>query len=128
MYYICITIINQLTLTIMENLKVMEAAYNFTDAVIENKEYFIEKGCGKDTYLVKTAVSENHKASALMAVVDYMKHQKKFNLREVLPLRENVRDIILQEVQKFHEEQERKAREEEQLKEQFNEWRKNNGK
>lgn len=112
----------------MKNLKVMEAAYNFTDAVIENKEYFIEKGCSKDTYLVKTALSENQGASSLLAIADYMKHQNKFNLWEVLPLRENVRDIILQEVQKFHEEQERKAREEEQLKEQFNEWRANNGK
>ena len=112
----------------MKNLKVMEAAYNFTDAVIENKEYFIEEGCGKDTYVIKTALSENQGSFALLAVVDYMYSQKKFNFWEVLPFRENVRDIILQEVQKFHEEQERKAREEEQLKEQFNEWRANNGK
>lgn len=128
MYYICNTIINQLTHTIMENLKIMEAAYNFTDAVIENKSYFIEKGCSKNTYLVKTALSENKGASALLAIVDYMNRQNKFNFWEVLPFRESTRNIILQEVQKFHEEQERKAREEEQLKEQFNEWRAKNGK
>lgn len=104
----------------------MEAAYNFTDAVIENKCYFIEKGCSKNTYLVKTALSENKESSALIAIVD--KIGEVFKLWEVLPLRGNVRDIILQEVQKFHEEEVRKAREEEQLKELFNEWRKNNGK
>lgn len=111
----------------MENQKVMEAAYNFTDAVIESKEYFIEKGCSKNTYLVKTALSEEG-ASALIAIVDYMNRQNKFNFWEVLPFRESIRNIILQEAQKFHEEQERKVIEEEQLKEQFNEWRKNNGK
>lgn len=112
----------------MKNLKVMEAAYNFTDAVIENKEYFIEKGCSKGTYLVKTALSENQGASSLLAIADYMKHQHNLKLFEVLPLRENVRDIILQEVQKFHEEQERKAREEEQYKAEFEAWRAKNGK
>lgn len=110
----------------MENLKVIEAAYNFTDAVIESKEYFIEKGCSKDTYLIKTALSENKGSSALMAVVG--KIGNGFDFWETIPVRDNVRNIILQEVQKFHEEQERKEREEEQLKEQFNEWRKNNGK
>lgn len=110
------------------NLKVMEAAYNFTDAVIESKSYFIEKGCSKDTYLVKTAISENKGKSALLAISDFRKITKDFSFWEVLPIRESTRNIILQEVQKFHEDEERKAREEEQLKEQFNEWRAKNGK
>lgn len=110
----------------MKNLKVMEAAYNFTDAVIENKEYFIEKGSGKNTYLVKTALSENQGSSALIAIVG--KIGNGFDFWETLPCRESTRNIILQEVQKLHEEQERKAREEEQYKAEFEAWRANNGK
>ena len=112
----------------MENQKVMEAAYNFTDAVIENKSYFIEKGCSKNTYLVKTVLSENQGASSLLAIADYMKYQKKFKLFEALPLRENVCDIILQEVQKFHEELQAAEQREKELKEEFEAWRANNGK
>ena len=110
----------------MENLKVMEAACNFTDAVIENKEYFIEKGCSKNTYLVKTALSENKGSSALLAIVD--KIGNGFDFWEVLPCRESTRNIILQEVQKFHEELQAAEQREKELKEEFEAWRANNGK
>lgn len=109
-----------------KNLKVLEAAYNLTDAVIESKSYFIVRGYGDGIYHIKASLSEEENSEAHLAIV-YRKSVNDFDFWEIIPVRDNVRNIILQEVQKFHEEEVRKAREEEQLKAEFEEWRANNG-
>ena len=106
----------------MENQKVMEAAYNFTDAVIENKEYTIEKSA----YIEGSYFINVSHGTLRTSIAAFVVPQGIFS--DMLPIRFAHQQQLVLEVQKFHEEQERKTREEEQLKEQFNEWRKNNGK
>ena len=102
-------------------MKVMEAAYNFTDAVIENKEFSIEQGFCPDTLTAKVEISGGKTLIAF-----YMTGIG--TLTEVLP----IRDVHLQELKEafLQYDKELKAAEqrEKELKAEFEAWRANNGK
>ncbi len=104
----------------MENQKVMEAAYNFTDAVIENKSYFIERGFYSDTLVVKIKFQGVETPIAYYDVI--------FDtLKEALPIRDihqKIKEACLQYDRELKESEQRERK----LKEEFEAWRAKNGK
>ena len=106
----------------MENQKVMEAAYNFTDAVIENKMYVIEK-CHylERTYWINF---EYEKSKTGIAMYDVRLDV----FVERLPVHDTQQQMLKAECVKFDKELEAAELREKELKEEFETWRKNNGK
>lgn len=104
-----------------KNLKVMEAAYNFTDAVIEDKNYFIERGFYSEMLLIKI------RNKSIETPIAYYNRECS-TLTEALPIRDihkkKLKEACLQYDRKLKESEQR----EKELREEFNEWRKNNGK
>lgn len=100
----------------------MEAAYNFTDAVIENKKYTIEKG----NYLKKTYwINFEYENSKIgIAMYDVMCDI----FIERVPIRYAQQQILKAECVKFDKELEAAEQREKELKEEFESWRKNDGK
>lgn len=106
----------------MENQKVMEAAYNFTDAVIENKEYTIEKSAYVEgTYFIN--VSHGTLRTSIAAFVI---SQNIFS--EMLPIRFAHQWQLVLACLKYDSELKEAEQREKELKEEFEAWRKNNGK
>lgn len=102
-------------------MKVMEAAYNFTDAVIENKEFFIEQGFCPDTLTAKVKISGGTTLIALyMTGVD--------TLTEVLPIRDSHQQELKEAFLQYDKELKEAEQREKELKAEFEAWRKNNGK
>lgn len=105
----------------MENLKVREAAYNFTDAVIENKSYSIERGYYSDTLIVKI---KNQGTETPMAYynmdIDI--------LMEALPIRDIHKKKLKEACLQYDRELKAAEQRERELKEEFEAWRKINGK
>ena len=122
MYYLCSTEINQLTHTIMKtNMKVMEAAYNFTDAVIENKEYTIERGFYPDMLIVKINFS-----GAATPIAYY--NMNIDTLTDVLPISDVHQQELKKECLQYSKELEAAEQREKELEAEFEAWRKSNGK
>ena len=105
----------------MENQKVMEAAYNFTDAVIENKEYFIERGYYSDMLVIKIGFS-----GAATPIAYYNKSSD--TLIEELPIRYVHQQELKEACLQYDKELQAAEQREKELKEEFEAWRKNNGK
>ena len=106
----------------MENQKVMEAAYNFTDAVIENKEYTIEKSAYVEgTYFIN--VSHGTLRTSIAAFVI---SQNIFS--EMLPIRfAHQRQLVLACL-KYDSELKAAEQREKELEAEFEAWRAKNGK
>ena len=103
------------------NMKVMEAAYNFTDAVIENKEFFIEPGFCPDTLTAKVKISGGTTLIAFyMTGID--------TLTEVLPIRDVHLQALKEAFLQYDKELKAAEQREKELKAEFEAWRANNGK
>lgn len=106
----------------MKNLKVMEAAYNFTDAVIENKEYTIEKSAYVEgSYFVN--VSHGTLRTSIAA---FVVPQNIFS--EMLPIHFAHQQQLVLECLKYDSELKAAEQREKELKEEFEAWRASNGK
>lgn len=104
----------------MENLKVMEAAYNFTDAVIENKDYTIEKSCDMLCCDVKNMLGTKNSIAYYTPATD--------SFREVLPIRDKHQQELKEACLKYDNELKAAEQREKQLKAEFEAWRASNGK
>lgn len=103
----------------MKNLKVMEAAYNFTDAVIENKEYTIERGF----YMLIVKI-ENSDVATPIALYD----KNCDTLAAGLPIRDVRQQELKEECRSYEKELKAAEQREKELKKEFEAWRAKNGK
>lgn len=103
-------------------MKVMEAAYSFTDAVIDNKCYFIEKNSVLENNYWINVEYKGLRTGIAMYDVRYDVFMER------LPIRDAQQQIIKAECVKFDKELEAAELREKELKEEFETWRKNNGK
>ena len=99
----------------------MEAAYNFTDAVIENKMYVIEKSNFGKIYYIEV---EYRKSKTCIALYDI---ENKIFI-ERMPIHDTQQQMLKAECVKLDKELEAAELREKELKEEFEAWRKNNGK
>lgn len=106
----------------MENQKVMEAAYNFTDAVIENKEYTIEKS----HYLERSYIINVSHGTLRTSIAAFVAPQGIFS--EKLPIHFAHQQQLVVECLKYDSELQAAEQREKELKEEFEAWRANNGK
>ncbi len=104
----------------MENLKVMEAAYNFTDAVIENKEYFIEKTGDMLSCNIKNMLGTGNSIAYYIPASDRFK--------EVLPIRYVHQQELKEACLQYSKELQAAEQREKELKAEFEAWRANHGK
>lgn len=106
----------------MKNLKVMEAAYNFTDAVIENKEYTIEKSAYVEgSYFINVS-----HGTLRTSIASFVVPQNIFY--DILPIRFSHQQQLVLECLKYDSELKAAEQREKELKEEFEAWRANNGK
>lgn len=106
----------------MESQKVMEAAYNFTDTVIENKDYTIEKSaCVEGCYFIN--ISHGTLQTSIAAFV------APHNIfSEMLPIRFAHQQQLVLECLKYDSELKAVDQREKELKEEFEIWRRKYGK
>lgn len=104
-----------------KNLKVMEAAYNFTDAVIEDRCYSIEKGYHFETFWINIEY-KNSKIGLAMYDVRYDVFMER------LPIHYAQQQFLKAECLKYDNVLKAAEQREKEIKEEFEAWRKNNGK
>lgn len=102
-------------------MKVMEAAFNFTDAVIENKLFFIEQGFCPDTLTAKVKIS-----GGTTLIAFYLTGIGTLN--EVLPIREVHLQGLKEAFLQYDKDLKAAEQREKELKEEFEAWRAKNGK
>lgn len=104
------------------NMKVMETAYNFTDAVIKNKKYIVEKS----DYLERTYWININYDKSKTGIAMYDARYDVFIER--MPIRYAQQQILKAECVKFDKELQAAELREKELKEEFEAWKKNDGK
>ena len=96
----------------------MEAAYNFTDAVIENKEYLIEKSKYLEkTYWINIEYDKSKKGIAMYDVVNDI-------FVERLPIHYSQQQTLKEACKQYDKELKEAEQREKELKEEFEEWKK----